>query len=191
MRNPTILSFAAWFLLMFAGAVSAETEYDQHRSHVHATKPQTGAQPLEPGQGAFAAIAEIVEILQNDPHTDWASVNITALREHLVDMNNLTLNADVVEIVNGTSVTFVVTGDGNTLRAIQTMAPAHSAELNSATDWTVTAKINDNGAEMRLTAPDETGLQQIRSLGFFGVMATGAHHQAHHLQIAKGRAHSE
>ena len=27
---------------------------------------------------------------------------------------------------------------------------------------------------------------QIRALGFFGLLATGAHHQAHHLAIARG-----
>ena len=50
-----------------------------------------GAVATQPGQGAFAAIQEIVEILAADPKTDWSKVNIDALRQHLIDMNNVTL----------------------------------------------------------------------------------------------------
>ena len=46
----------------------------------------------QPGQSAFAAIQEIVDILEADPKTDWSKVNIDALREHLVDMSNVTLD---------------------------------------------------------------------------------------------------
>ena len=45
------------------------------------------------GQDAFGAIQEIVGILEADPNTDWSKVNISALREHLVDMNEVTLKA--------------------------------------------------------------------------------------------------
>ena len=48
------------------------------------------------GQGAFAAIQEVVEILAADPKTDWSKVNIDALRQHLVDMDNVTLSANMV-----------------------------------------------------------------------------------------------
>ena len=38
-------------------------------------------------------IQEIVAMLAADPQTDWSKVNIEALREHLVDMDNVTLHA--------------------------------------------------------------------------------------------------
>ena len=47
-----------------------------------------------PGQDPFGAIQEIVRILEADPSTDWSKVNIAALREHLIDMNEVTLRAD-------------------------------------------------------------------------------------------------
>lgn len=40
--------------------------------------------PQETGQSAFAALAEIVTILQADPETDWERVDIDGLRRHLV-----------------------------------------------------------------------------------------------------------
>src|SRR5579859_2920628 len=55
----------------------------------------TSGIPKQPGQGAFAAIQEIVEILEADPHTDWSKVDINALQQHLIDMDNVTLHARV------------------------------------------------------------------------------------------------
>lgn len=51
--------------------------------------------PQETGQSAFAALAEIVTILQADPETDWERVDIDGLRRHLVDMDLLTQEAVV------------------------------------------------------------------------------------------------
>ena len=44
-----------------------------------------------PGQEAFGTIQEIVRILESDPATDWSKVNIGALREHLIDMDEVTM----------------------------------------------------------------------------------------------------
>jgi hypothetical protein len=48
---------------------------------------QAAALPTQPGQSAFAAIQEIVAMLEADPKTDWSRVNIEALRQHLIDMD--------------------------------------------------------------------------------------------------------
>ncbi|MFX5914869.1 hypothetical protein ABTE45_18800, partial [Acinetobacter baumannii] len=58
-------------------------------------QPASGLMPTQPGQSAFAAILEIVALLEADPATDWSKVNIEALRQHLIDMDNVTLRADV------------------------------------------------------------------------------------------------
>ena len=60
---------------------------------------QSGAagQPTMPGQEAFGTIQEVVQILEADPTTDWSKVNIAALREHLIDMNEVTLRAVATE----------------------------------------------------------------------------------------------
>ena len=79
----------------------------------------------QPGQGAFAAIQEVVEILMADPKTDWSKVNIDALRQHLIDMNNVTLAANVKNQPIDRGVRFDVTGEGpvrNSIRRMTAMA---------------------------------------------------------------------
>jgi hypothetical protein len=50
--------------------------------------------PTMPGQEAFGTIQEIVQILEADPKTDWSKVDLEALRQHLIDMNEVTLKAE-------------------------------------------------------------------------------------------------
>ena len=47
--------------------------------------------PTSPGQDAFGAIQEVVRMLDADPKTDWSKVDLEALRQHLIDMNEVTL----------------------------------------------------------------------------------------------------
>jgi len=84
------------FCLAFAlpGSGFSQSGHDQTMDHsAHMGETQA---PLEVGQSAFAAIAEIVLILQADTGTDWETVDIAALRTHLVDMDAVTLHAEVV-----------------------------------------------------------------------------------------------
>jgi len=68
----------------------------QHRRMMgaHAGMHATSTTPTMPGQDAFGAIQEIVQILDADPKTDWSKVDLEALRQHLIDMNEVTLGAD-------------------------------------------------------------------------------------------------
>jgi hypothetical protein len=61
---------------------------------VIAVGPGIRATPTMPGQDAFGAIQEIVQILEADPKTDWSKVDLERLRRHLIDMNEVTLKAD-------------------------------------------------------------------------------------------------
>ena len=92
-----------------------------------------GAQnmPTMPGQDAFGTIQEIVQILDADPATDWSKVNIAALREHLIDMNEVTLHAAAAQHIVGNSLVIDVTGEGRTRDAIKRMVPAHVHELRN------------------------------------------------------------
>ena len=65
-----------------------------HAQHVHDGEAIV---PTMPGQEAFGTIQEIVRILEADPATDWSKVNIAALREHLIDMDEVTMRADARE----------------------------------------------------------------------------------------------
>ena len=158
-------------------ATSAATQ------HIH----QSGA-ITETGQAQFAAIAEIVAALRADAETDWAHVDIDGLRDHLVDMDNVTTAAKVAQKVDGLSVTFTVTGNSVVAESIERMVLAHSPMLQDSTGWRVAAHRQDDGATMVVDVTSNAELQEVTGLGFFGLMTIGAHHQQHHLMIARGHA---
>lgn len=142
----------------------------------------------EPGQGAFAALAEAVAVLAADPETDWSRVDIDALREHLVMMDALVTDAVVErrEVDGGHA--FVARGEGRTREAIRTMVPAHAQVLAATTPWMVEASPTDAGAVLTVRSDDPGEREKIAALGFFGLMATGDHHRAHHWAMARGAA---
>ena len=144
-------------------------------------------QPTEAGQSDFAAIAEIVALLEADPKTDWSKVDIEALRQHLIDMNNVTLLADVKAIDQGNAAEFQVTGTGLVTASIRRMVMAHAMTMNGVDGWTYAAKEIDGGASVTVTPPDAKSKAKLKGLGFIGVMASGMHHQQHHWMIAKGQ----
>jgi hypothetical protein len=163
-------------------------EMQEMMRHHQGTMQMGGAltTPTMPGQDAFGAIQEVVRILDADPKTDWSKVNLEALRQHLIDMNEVTLESDAVAkpIDGGLEVT--VTGNGRTLVAIQRMIPAYAQTVNGLNGWTVKAETLPNGALLTVTATDPKEAQHIRGLGFIGLLASGSHHQPHHLAMAKG-----
>ena len=142
--------------------------------------------PVEAGQSAFAAISEIVQILSKDPKTDWEKVNIQALRDHLRDMELVTTEASVDIRVDGNSAEFTVFGAGDVAQAVQRMTLAHAPMLQASSGWLVTAEPSKDGAIMRIAVKSDEDLARVVALGFFGIMTIGAHHQAHHLEIALG-----
>ena len=156
--------------------------------HHHAMMDSGDGAPITPtqvGQSAFAAIQEIVAILEADPKTDWSKVDIEALRRHLVDMNNVTLYADAkADPVDG-GVRFVVTGAGPVVDSIRRMTLAHAATMNGVGGWSYQAEPLDGGAALTVKVPPKD-LAKLKALGFIGVMTRGMHHQMHHLMIARG-----
>jgi hypothetical protein len=148
-----------------------------------------GGQPSLPGQDAFGAIQEVVQILESDPTTDWSKVNIVALREHLIDMNEVTLHAAAAERALDNGVEITVTGDGRTLEAIKRMVPAHVSELVKI-GWNAKTEDLPNGVKLTVTTDDAKEAIKLKALGFMGIMVQGGHHQPHHLMIAKGEFHT-
>lgn len=142
-------------------------------------------EPAMPGQAAFGAIQEVVELLEADPTTDWSKVNIAALREHLIDMDELTLNAATAERVLDYGIEITVTGQGRTLDAIKRMVPAHARQLANM-GWDARTENLPNGVKLIISTNDPKQVTKLKALGFMGIMAQGGHHQPHHLMIAKG-----
>lgn len=144
------------------------------------------ASPTLPGQDAFGAVQEIVRILEADPRTDWSKVDLEALRQHLIDMNEVTLKADAAAKPIEGGVEIAVTGSGRTLLAIQRMVTAWAATMNGHKSWATKVAALPDGELLTVTTSDPKEVAHIRGLGFIGLMASGGHHQLHHLAMAKG-----
>ena len=145
-----------------------------------------GGSPLsEPGQSAFAAIAEVVAVLEADPNTDWNNVNIDALREHLRDMDVVTIDSTAVaEDVDG-GVRFTITGAPDVVPSITRMALGHASVMDGVDGWKYSAEALDNGATLTVLVPD-SDLAKLKGIGFYGLLASGMHHQPHHWMMANG-----
>jgi hypothetical protein len=141
-------------------------------------------QPVMPGQEAFGTIQEIVRMLEADPKTDWSKVNISALREHLIDMDEVTMRASATERSLDNGIEIAVTGEGRTLDGIKRMVPAHVHEL-SQLGWNAKTEDLSNGVKLMVTSTDAKEITKLKALGFMGIMVQGAHHQQHHLMMAK------
>jgi len=120
-----------------------------------------------PGQDAFGAIQEIVQILDADPKTDWSKVDLEALRQHLIDMDEVTLSADAAAKRDRGSLKIAVTGTGRTLVAIQRMIPAWAQIMNGHQRWSRKAASLPNGELLTVTATDPKEFQHVRGLGFY------------------------
>jgi predicted RNA binding protein YcfA (HicA-like mRNA interferase family) len=181
----------ALLLIVGAAAIIAASVlvFAQDRSHTDHARHVHGGEatvPTMPGQEAFGTIQEIVRILEADPGTDWSKVNIGALREHLIDMDEVTMRARVVERAHADGLEITVTGEGRTRAAIKRMIPAHAHEL-PALGWSAGTEERPDGVKLMVTSSDGRQVVKIKALGFMGIMVQGAHHQVHHLMMARGR----
>lgn len=175
------MTFVRLVGIALVGLLASDASAQQH--HPAMIQSEMSETPTEPGQGAFAAIAEVVALLQSDPTTDWASVDFEVLRQHLIDMDNVTMRSEVVvEPIPGGASFRVTSSDVAVANSIRRMVTAHVATMDGTGGWKMTAVPTPGGADMMVTG-DEA---QVRALGFIGVMTVGMHHQAHHLAIAKG-----
>lgn len=180
----------ALLLVLGTGAVLAASKlvFAQGRSHIDHAQHVHGGEtvvPTMPGQEAFGTIQEVVRLLEADPATDWSKVNIASLREHLIDMDDLTMRARLSERALENGVEITVTGAGRTLDAIKRMVPAHAHEL-AGLGWNARTEDLPNGVKLVATTSDLREAIKIKALGFLGIMVQGTHHQRHHLMMAKG-----
>ena len=181
------------FAVVSAGAIaigqamhSGHSEDVEHAIHGEVT-PVADPVLMEPGQGAFAALAEVVRVLEADLSTNWARVDLVGLRAHLVDMDRLMTDAEVSEDELPNGIMATATGDAETVETLRRMVPAHAAQLARDERWTVEAIDVTTGITLRLTSDDPAVVTRIRGLGFFGLMASQDHHREHHLMIARGQ----
>jgi len=203
-RRP--LSLALLLSLVAPAALAAQATVDcsklnasgdhatmDHSAHMELMKKCAApwTLPTQSGQAAFGAISEIVGILKADPRTDWSKVNLEALRQHLIDMNEVTMRAAVVQHAVPGGFEADVTGGATTEGAIRRMLGSHTKMLSQGTDYRATATDISGGARLTVLAADsrDTALvARIRGLGYAGILTEGDHHVRHHLAIARGEA---
>lgn len=186
-------------LSTFAAPAFAQTTHSEGMVHTDGMHDDGSAQPqsmagmgaqstplVEGGQSAFSAIAEVVAALQADPNTDWSTVDIDGLRDHLRDMDIVTIDSRSVtrEIEGG--LMFEVTGEGDVVAAIRRMASAHAGMMDGTDGWTYSTVEIPNGAALSVTVFETSDLAMLKGLGFYGIMASGMHHQSHHWSMASG-----
>ena len=147
--------------------------------------------PALPGQDAFGALAEVVRLLEADASTDWSTVDLERLRQHLIDMNEVVLRSEVRSSPVPGGLVMDVTGTGRTEQAIRAMIVPHAAELGRMSEWVAKTEPIPGGLRLTVTArtpEDARTVARIRGLGFVGLLVQGGHHGPHHLAMAKGQA---
>ncbi len=196
MRKIVVVSAAAILvaassLIGPAGAQQIKTpDVEMQHGHIpnHGVtgRPDT---PTLPGQDAFGAIQEIVRILESDPTTDWSKVDLERLRQHLIDMDDVTLRSEVKSTVVSDGLSMEITGAGRTGQAIRRMVGPHAAELDKMPEWLAKTEEIPGGIRLIVTAKrpgDAKTVARIRGLAFIGLLVQGTHHQPHHLAMARG-----
>ena len=159
-----------------------------HAQHMQAMGGTIG-EPTQPGQAAFGAIAEIVKILDTDPATDWSKVDLERLRQHLIDMDEVVLRSAVKQAPVSGGLAMEITGTGRTEQAIHAMVVPHAAELDRMPGLSAKTEPARGGVRLTVTArdaQDARAVARLRGLGFIGLLTLGAHHQPHHLTMARG-----
>ena len=156
---------------------------------MHQQHHPAGGGPMQPGQGAFGAMAEVVRVLEADPATDWSKVDMERLRQHLIDMDEVVLRASVKAAQVPGGLAMDVTGEGRTARSIRDLVMPHSAELDGMPAWSAKAEPIPGGVRLIVVAREQSDAKtvaRIRGLGFAGLLVQGGHHGPHHLAMAKG-----
>jgi hypothetical protein len=185
--KTTICAFTLLSVLSISVAAPAGAQMD-HAQHAAQLAAQATA-PGAPSQAAFATISEIVRKLKADPATDWSKVNIEALRQHLIDMDDVVMRSQVKQSSVEGGVSLDVTGAGKVGAAIRRMGASHAHALSEEGQYVATATEIPDGIRLVVTAKnprDARAIAMIRGLGFAGLMTEGDHHAAHHMEMARG-----
>jgi hypothetical protein len=165
----------------------------QAHEHTPGMTHPAGARPTEVGQAAFAALGEVVRLLEADPATDWSKVNLEALRQHLRDMDLVLMRAQVAQAPVDGGIRMEVTGEGEVVDAIRRMLHSHGQALEAELPVKTAIGHHAQGLVLTVTAKDPADaahVTRLRGLGFAGLLVTGDHHGPHHVMIARGQGGS-
>lgn len=190
MLRPLTITICALLLLVTASSY-AEDKHHKHSDDMnHNSMVSNELQPTQGGEAAFAAIIEIVALLEQNPDTDWDTVDIDLLRSHLLDMNQVMLNTTASkEVLSANAIRFTVNANEGSIASVKRMVPTHSHFIQQVRGWEIQPELTNNGATLTISSEDTHTIKRLNALGFYGFMSLEAHHQAHHYQMAKGQSH--
>lgn len=182
MKLIILIGWTLWTCVVYAA--------DKHSMAHH---QQMSEQPktvllTEAGNDIFATISEVIDNLNANPNTDWSKVNISALKEHLLDMRDMIINVEVVsqkEIKNGIEILIKPTNK-RARAAMKRVLGAHPAQLKRETNWQMQVQKKWFRYKLTITTDKPAEVNQITALGYIGLIAYGNHHQHHHWLIATG-----
>jgi len=166
--------------LIFGLAVTSHAQHSMHSSDTPLTKP---------GNEIFGTIQEVIHKLEADQNTDWAKVDLEALRQHLLDMKAFTEEVAVVSNENipmGTKVRIRPQTE-RASAALERLFGMHPAMIKKELGWNMKAEQADSEWIITCITDKPSEVDKIRGLGYIGLMAEGAHHQRHHWMIASGQ----
>ncbi len=180
-------------IIFIAGALSsafAVYAADEHSiEHHQQMTVQNQALPLtEAGNDIFGTIQEVIANLNANTDTDWDKVNIEALKEHLLDMRDMTVNVEVISqnrIKNGSEILIMPTNK-RSIQAMKRVLSAHPAQLKKEINWQMRVQKQGNKYLLTTTTDKTAEVNKIVGLGYIGLMAYGNHHQPHHWLMATG-----
>ena len=183
--NKTITGiFKSVFVI--AGMCTMQSSYAQHHMIMNDSIPLT-----MPGNEIFGTIQEVIQKLEADPNTDWSKVDLEALRQHLLDMKAFTEEVQVISkkpVENGVEIQ-VRPENERAAGALKHLFSMHPAMLKSEKGWDMKARQNGRQWMITCTTKEKSEVEEIRALGYIGLLTEGAHHQMHHWMIATGSMH--
>ncbi|HUX32576.1 MAG TPA: hypothetical protein VMV51_01785 [Gemmatimonadaceae bacterium] len=187
-RTSVLMTLACAATLVLARPLAAQHE---HAMMGAGRDSMTAPVPRQAGQAAFAALQEVVRLLEADPNTDWSKVNLEALRQHLIDMDDVTMRSRIAQRDIPGGFTADVTGTARTVGAIRRMLVAHAHMMNMTAAYHMDAVEIPGGARVTVTAhdpADAAAVTRLRGLGMVGVLVEGDHHPRHHMMLARGQS---
>ena len=141
----------------------------------------------ESGTDPFATLQEVITALESNANTNWEKVNIEALRLHLVEMQDMTINVDVKQqhIDNGFQA-MVTPTTNRAIKSLTRVLSGHPTQIKAETGWDMQVSNNNDVFTLTVVSKKAHEVAKIRGLGYIGVMAYGNHHQSHHWAMASG-----
>jgi hypothetical protein len=181
------LSIAVMAIVMPMASADMHHANMNHAEMMGRSTTPTQVVLTESGTDPFATLQEVIAALESNTNTSWEKVNIEALRLHLVEMQDMTINVDVKQrhIDNGFQAVVLPT-TSRAVKSLTRVLSGHPAQMKAETGWDMQVQINNSVFTLTVTTDNAKDVAKIRGLGYIGVMAYGNHHQPHHWAMASG-----